>query len=102
MDLKAWEGRFALQWYSQILAEEDSIHTVEMTAIKVSLKEIHKRKEKRWILYTASQSYMHFIKYNIYIHPIWSQIYDILPEIQAPDKKIILYKVSAHIEIKRN
>ena len=36
------------------LPEEASIHTAEMTAIKILLKEIH----KRWVIYTDSQSSM--------------------------------------------
>ena len=35
------------------LPEEASIHTAEMTVIKVALKEIHKREDKRWVIYTV-------------------------------------------------
>ena len=35
------------------LHEESSIHTVEMTAIKIALKEIY----KRWLIYTLSKLY---------------------------------------------
>ena len=41
------------------LSEEDQIHITKMTAIKIALKEIHKREDKRWVLYTNSQSFMH-------------------------------------------
>ena len=40
------------------LPEEVSIPTAEMTAIKVALKEIHKREDKGWAIYTDSQSSM--------------------------------------------
>ena len=45
------------------LPEETFIHTTELIAIKVVLKEIHKREEKRWVIYTDSQSSMQSIKY---------------------------------------
>ena len=37
-----------------VLPEKASIHTAEMTVIKVALKEIHKRENKRWEIYTDS------------------------------------------------
>ena len=40
------------------LSEESSIHTAEITAVKVSLKGIHKIDGKRWIIYIDSQSSM--------------------------------------------
>ena len=36
------------------LPEEASIHTAEMTAIKVALKEIKGRKGDSWVIYTDS------------------------------------------------
>ena len=69
-----------------------------MTAIKVALKKIH----KIWVIYTNSQSSMQSIEYNRENHPILNQIYDILAELQAQNKKIILCKVPAHIGIKIN
>ena len=59
-----------MQRYSQMLSEDElylknedaSIHTAEMTKIKVSLKEIHKRKDKRWVIYIDSQSFMQSIE----------------------------------------
>ena len=33
------------------IPEEASIHTAEMTAINVALMELHKKKDKRWVLY---------------------------------------------------
>ena len=56
------------------LPEEASIHTAEMTAIKVALKEVHKRKDKRWVKYTDTQRSMQ----------------SILAELQAQDKNITL------------
>ena len=40
------------------LSEEASIHTAEMTAIKIALKEIKKNKGDSWVIYTDSQSSM--------------------------------------------
>ena len=67
-----------------------------MTAIKVALKEIPKREDKRCVIYTDCQSSMQFIEYNEENHQILNQIYDVLAELQAQDKKITLYKVPAH------
>ena len=33
----------------EALPEKASIHTAELTEIKVALKKIHKREEKRWV-----------------------------------------------------
>ena len=32
-------------------AKEASIHTIEITTIKLALKEIHEREDKRWVIY---------------------------------------------------
>ena len=45
---------------------------------------------------------MQFIEYNKENHPILNQIYDILAEHQAQDKKITMCKVPAHMGIKGN
>ena len=45
---------------------------------------------------------MHSIEYNKENHIIFNLLYDILAELQAQDKKIILCKVPAHMGIKRN
>ena len=45
---------------------------------------------------------MQSIKYNKENHPILNQIYNILAELQAQDKKITLCKVSAHMGIIKN
>ena len=58
------------------LPEETSIHAVEITAIKVALKEIHKR-------CISMQS----IENNRENHLIINQICDILAELQAHEKK---------------
>ena len=59
---KSIERKYILQQYSQILPralpEEAPIDTVKMTAIKVALKEMPKRENKTWIIYTGSQSSM--------------------------------------------
>ena len=71
-----------------------------MTAIKIALKEIHKREEKRWVIYKDSQNSMQSIEYNKENYPILNQIY-ILVELQAQDKNITLFKVPAHMGIKK-
>ena len=52
------------------LSEEASIHTAEMTAIKVALKEIKGRRGDSWVIYTDSQSSMQAIESNKENHPI--------------------------------
>ena len=47
------------------LPEEASIHTIEIIAIKIALIEI----QKRWVIYTDSQSSIQSIKYKKQI--IW-------------------------------
>ena len=54
-----------------------------MTAIKVSLKKIHKGEDKKWVINTLSQSSMQSIENNKENHQILNQIYDILAELQA-------------------
>ena len=46
------------------LPEEASIHTAEITAIKTVLREIQKRENKRWLIYTNSLSSILAIKSN--------------------------------------
>ena len=60
------------------LPEKVSIHTGEMTAIKTALKDIHKREDKRWVMYNDSHS-------SIY-HSILNKKYDFLAELQAQDE----------------
>ena len=52
------------------LPEVASIHTVEMIAINIALKEIHKREDKRWVIYTDSQGYMQSIECNKENYPV--------------------------------
>ena len=68
------------------LPENASIHTPKMNAIKVALKEIHKREDKRWLIYTGSHSPMHSIEYNKENHLILNQIHEILAKIQTEDE----------------
>ena len=49
------------------------------------------------VIYTDVQSSMQSIEYNKENHPILNQMYDILAELHEQDKKIILYKVPAHM-----
>ena len=51
-----------MQQYSQI--EEVSIHTSEMTVLKVALKEIHKIEGERWVTYRHTLSSMQSMEYN--------------------------------------
>ena len=53
-------------------------------------------------MYTDSQSSMHFIEYNKENLLMLNQIYDILAELRNQGKQILLCKILAHIEIKRN
>ena len=84
----------------EALPEVVFIHTAKMTAIKVALKEMHKREDKRWVICTLSQSSMQSIEYKKENHLILNQKYDILAELQAQDKKIILCKVPVNMGIK--
>ena len=84
------------------LPEESSIHTAEMTAIKIALREVLKKKEKSWVIYTDSQSSMQAIESNKENHPIQNQIYDLLADLKEQKKQITLCKVPAHMVIKGN
>ena len=84
------------------LPEESSIHTAEMTAIKIALREVLKKKEKSWVIYTDSQSSMQAIESNKENHPILNQIYDLLADLKEQKKQITLCKVPAHAGIKGN
>ena len=65
------------------------IHTAEMTAIKVVLKEIYKREDKKMgNIYRFSELSIHSIAYNKENHPMLNQIHHILAELQSQDKKI--------------
>ena len=52
------------------MPEEAFIHTAKMTVIKITLKEI----QKRWVLYTDSQSFMQSIEYKKENRPILNHI----------------------------
>ena len=84
------------------LPKEASIHTAEMTAIKIAMREIRKREDMRWVMYTDSLSSMLAIENNKENHTILNQMYDILAELHNKGKQIILCKVPAHIGIKGN
>ena len=48
---------FAVVFYQKkSLHEEIFIYTAKITAIKVTIKDIHKRDDKRWVVYIDSQS----------------------------------------------
>ena len=71
------------------LLKESSIPTAKITAIKLALKEFHKSKDKRLVIYPDSQSSMQSIKYKEN-HSILKQIYDNIADLQNLDKEIIL------------
>ena len=55
--------------------------------------EIHKRQDKRWVIYKLSEPYaVHQIQQRIL-----NQIYDILAELQPQGKKIILCQIPRYI-----
>ena len=76
------------------LPEEVSNHLIEMTSIKGN--------SQKKIIYTQSQRSIQFIQYNKKNYQILNQIYNIIAEFQAQDKKITICKVSAHMGFKRN
>ena len=78
------------------LPEVASIHTVEMIAINIALKEIHKRKDKRRVINTGSQSSIKSVEYNKENQTILNLIYNMLAELQAQDKKIKIKKFPQH------
>ena len=49
-----------------------------MTVIKIAMREVKKREDMRWVIYTDFLSSMLAIKNNGEHHPILNQIYDIL------------------------
>ena len=89
-----------MQQKTRTSPDEASIHTAEITAIKITMREIQKRKDMRWVIYTDSLSSMLVIENNRENHPILNWIYDILAEIHNQGKRITLCKVPAHIGIK--
>ena len=52
------------------LPKEASIHTAEMTTIKTAMREIQKREDKRWVIYTDTLSSMRAIENNRENHRI--------------------------------
>ena len=56
------------------LPEEASVHTAEMIAIKPTLKDIQKREDMRWVIYTDLLSSILAIKNNRENHTILNQI----------------------------
>ena len=84
------------------LPEEASIHTAEMKVIKIARKEIKKREDIRWVIYTDSLSSMQAIENNRENHLILNQIYGILTELPNYGKQLTLCTVPAHIAVKWN
>ena len=46
------------------------------------MRYFYKSEDKRWIVYTDSQSFMQFIEYNKENHSILDRIYDILVDLK--------------------
>ena len=74
------------------------MYAVEMTGIKIVMREIQKREGMRWVIYTDLPSSMLAIENP----PMLNQIYDILAELQNQKKQLTLCKVPTHIGIKGN
>ena len=66
------------------------------------MREIQKREDIRWLIYTDLLSLMFAIENNRENHPKLNPIYDILVEVHNQGKQISLYKVLEQIGIKRN
>ena len=86
MGWKRFSTKFTNITRRGVLPGEAYIYTAKMRAIKIALKEIHKREDKRWLIYTGSHSPMHSIEYNKENHLILNQIHEILAEIQTEDE----------------
>ena len=84
------------------LLEKASILTAEKTVIKIAMREIRKREDKKWVIYKDSLNLVLAIDSNRKNHLILNQIYDILAELHKQGKQIFLFKVPAHIRIKGN
>ena len=67
-----------------------------MAVLRIAMKEIGKREDLRWIIYTDSLSSMLDIENNTENHPILNQIYDILAELHKQGKQITFSKVPIH------
>ena len=65
-------------------------------------REIQKREDMEWVIYTELLSSMLAIENNRENNPILNQIKDILAELHNQGKQITLYKLPVHIGIKRN
>ena len=81
--------------YSRTSPEEASIHTVEMTSIIIEMREIQKREDMKWVIFTDSLSLMLAIKNNRENHLLLNQIYVILAELHNQEKRS-LYVKSLH------
>ena len=66
------------------------------------MREIQKREDMRWVIYTDCLSSMLAIKNNSENPPILNQIYDILAELHNHRKQITLSNVPAHTGISEN
>ena len=66
------------------------------------MREIQKREDMRWLIYTDLLNSMLAIEKNRENHPILNQKYEVLAELHNQGKQITLCKVPAHIGIKGN
>ena len=57
-----------------------------MTTIKIAMRDIQKREDMRWVIYTDLLNSMLVIENNRENHPILNQIYNILAELHKQGK----------------
>ena len=62
------------QYLQTSLPKEASIHSLDMTAIKIVMREIQKREDMRWVMYTDSLCSMLAMKNNRENHPTLSKV----------------------------
>ena len=67
-----------------------------------AMREIQKRKDMRWVIYTDLLNSRLAIENNTENHPILNQIYDIIVELYNRGKHITLCYVLVHIGIEGN
>ena len=67
-----------------------------MTAIEIAMRELKKREDMRWVIYTDFLSSVLAIENNRENHPILNQMYDILGEFHNSRENQSLYIKSLH------
>ena len=69
--------------FADITRREALPEEAEMTSIKTVMREIQKREDMRWVIYTDSLSSLLAIENNRENHPVLNQIYIILAEFHS-------------------